>query len=181
MAGILVAIANEKLQNSIRTILEHSSIEVRGYCRSGDEVIRNIKLMGGGIVIAQSRMPDMQTIELVEELGDLAYFLILDRQYNLYEFSDCDVFTLPVPIRGGELSGSLRILMQMDERRSLNRTVKVRSEGDQKLITDAKEMIMEKSDMTEEQAYRFLQKRSMETSTPMTEVAKMILNAFTVG
>lgn len=36
---------------------------------------------------------------------------------------------------------------------------------------------MEKNSMTEDQAYRFIQKRSMETSTPMPDVAQMILTA----
>ena len=45
------------------------------------------------------------------------------------------------------------------------------------LGTLPEETAVEENGMTEDQAYRFIQKRSMETSTPMPDVAKMILTA----
>ncbi|RKD30064.1 ANTAR domain-containing response regulator [Thermohalobacter berrensis] len=45
-----------------------------------------------------------------------------------------------------------------------------------KLIDRAKGIIMEKFDMTENEAYKFLRKKSMDNCKPMEEVAKEIIN-----
>ena len=66
--------------------------------------------------------------------------------------------------------------MQLDER-IVAASVPKRTEEEKQVITTAKELLMEKNSMTEDQAYRFIQKRSMETSTPMPDVAQMILTA----
>ena len=178
MPRVVLAIANEKLNASVRSILEKSAVEIRVSCRSGMETIRAVRRMGGGVVITQSRLPDMTAAELSRELSGSAFFLILDRPYTFAEFTGADIFTVPLPVRSGELAGSLKILLQMDERRAHAQTAPTRTEEEKQLILQAKEVIMEKSAMTEEQAYRFLQKRSMETSTAMAEVARMILSSF---
>ena len=68
----------------------------------------------------------------------------------------------------------MRILLQLDERRD-RAGVPERSDEDKEVIIEAKEYLMQHNEMTEEQAHRFLQKRSMETSTPMADVAKLVL------
>jgi response regulator NasT len=82
-----------------------------------------------------------------------------------------------MPVRLGELVGSVNVLIQLDQKRS-RAAIPKRSEEDKQLIMKAKELLMEKNGMTEEQAHRYLQKKSMETSSKMTDTAKIILEAF---
>ena len=52
---------------------------------------------------------------------------------------------------------------------------KPRSEKEQNYISNAKRLLMEKNQMTEEEAYRHIQKCSMDSGTNMVETAQMLL------
>ena len=43
------------------------------------------------------------------------------------------------------------------------------------LISEAKALLMERNNLTEEEAHRYMQKRSMDNGTGLTETAQMIL------
>ncbi len=47
------------------------------------------------------------------------------------------------------------------------------------LIKEAKELLMFRNNMTEEEAYRYIQKCSMDSGTNMVETAQMVLTMFT--
>jgi response regulator NasT len=84
---------------------------------------------------------------------------------------------MPSPVRPEAFIGAVDMLIQMDQKRS-RKVIPKRDKEDQQVILRAKELIMEKNDMTEDQAYRYIQRKSMETSSKMTEISKLILAAF---
>ncbi|MDD2355918.1 MAG: ANTAR domain-containing protein [Lachnospiraceae bacterium] len=174
MIRTVVAITNEQLRGSVADILKRNGINVRMSCRTALEAIRSIRKMGGGVVICSSRLPDMTADDLSYELKGQAYLLVLGRPESLKFCDDEDIFKVPLPVHSDELCGSVRILLQLDERRD-RAGVPERSDEDKEVIIEAKEYLMQHNEMTEEQAHRFLQKRSMETSTPMADVAKLVL------
>ncbi len=176
MIRTVVAFATEDARNTISGLLEKSGISVRFSCRTGLEAVRAIKKMGGGVVVCGSRLPDMTADELCFELYESAFFLVVGKPSQLQLCESEDIFKLSTPLRGGELAGSVNMLLQMDERRSRSSLPK-RSDMDKDLVMRAKSFVMEKNGMSEDAAYRFIQRRSMETSTPMTEIARLILNA----
>mgnify|MGYP002508110420 FL=1 len=51
-----------------------------------------------------------------------------------------------------------------------------RSEKEKEIIIKAKLVLMERNNMSEEEAYRYIQKTSMDSGINMVEMAKMILN-----
>ena len=174
MIRTVVAITNEQLRTSVADILKRNGISVRAQVRTGLEAIRQIRKMDGGVVICGALLPDMTADGLANELKDYAYVLALGRRENLNYLENEDLFKVPLPVKADELSGTVRILIQLDERR-VHTHVPERTEEDKDLIRQAKEFLMAHHSMTEEQAHRFLQKRSMETSTPMVEVARLII------
>ena len=50
-----------------------------------------------------------------------------------------------------------------------------RTKEEQELVDRAKAILMERNQMTEEEAHRYLQKTSMDNGTSFTETAQMIL------
>ena len=53
---------------------------------------------------------------------------------------------------------------------------KTRSNEDEELLTKAKRLLMERNQLTEEEAHHYVQKRSMESGTGLVEVAQMIIS-----
>ncbi len=174
MIRTIVAIRNETLRESIVRILRRNGIEIRAVCSSGQETIRAARRMDGGVIVMSARLGDMTADELADILGGDCFFLCLGKPGDLDYCENEDLFKVTLPVKAGELIGGIHILQQLDER-ALEKRLPHRSDSDLKLITDAKEYLMDQQGMTEDQAYRFIQKRSMESSTPMTEVAQVIL------
>lgn len=52
---------------------------------------------------------------------------------------------------------------------------KVRNAEDEAVIQNAKLLLMERNNMTEEEAHRYLLKRSMDNSVSLVETAQMLL------
>ena len=57
---------------------------------------------------------------------------------------------------------------------------KERTEEEKQLLKDAKELLMGRNNMTEEEAHRYLQKRSMENGTGLVETAQMVMSLMKV-
>ena len=68
------------------------------------------------------------------------------------------------------------ILYQLERRiKKEKKKPKPRSEREQNYIVNAKMLLMEKNHMTEDEAYRHIQKCSMDSGTNMVETAQMLL------
>ena len=59
-----------------------------------------------------------------------------------------------------------------------NNMLSSRHESEQKLISQAKELLMDVNRMTESEAHRFLQKRSMDSGLRMAETAQLIIDSY---
>ena len=174
MTRTVVAFESEASRAGICEMLEKNGITVRHTCRTGLETIRAIQKMGGGIVICGYKLADMTAEQLAEDLHDLASLLVVAKPHNLNLYESEDIFKLSLPIHAGELVGSVNMLIQLDEKK-LRRVHPRRSAEDERLILEAKALLMDRNAMSEEQAHRFIQRKSMETYSKMTETARLIL------
>ena len=88
------------------------------------------------------------------------------------------VMGLTMPIKAYDLMNTLQMMLQnMDRRRrKRKKTIKSRTPEQEALIRKAKELLMARNNMTEEEAHRYIQKRSMDNGTDLTETAQMILS-----
>ena len=69
------------------------------------------------------------------------------------------------------------MLQSMDRRRKKRRKeLKNRDPKQQETIRKAKELLMTRNNMSEEEAHRYLQKSSMDSGTNMVETAEMVLS-----
>ena len=177
MIRTVVALENSASETMISEILERNRIAVRYRCHTGAEVIRAVAQMGGGVVICGYKLPDMTAEDLAYDLGESAAVLMVAKAHYLELCGHEGIFKLPVPVRASELIGSVNILIQMDQMRS-RRSNPRRSPEDERIVRQAKELLMEQNGMTESAAHKYIQHKSMETCMKMTETAKLILAAF---
>ena len=96
------------------------------------------------------------------------------------KLADCDVrglMALPMPFKVQDLMSTLEIMLSQYYRwrKKQKKKPKARSEQDQKQIVTAKELLMDRNHITEEEAHHYIQKISMDSGTNMVETAEMIL------
>ena len=60
-------------------------------------------------------------------------------------------------------------------RRKMRLKPKERSREEDSIIKEAKELLMDRNNMTEDEAHRYIQKCSMDSGTNMVETAQMVL------
>lgn len=174
MNHILVAFAGEKTRQRMTDICESTGIRVSAACSSGAEVLRWCGRMSGGVVLCGFHLMDMMADELFENLPKGFSMLLLATQMELESCDHAEICKLSAPVQKSELIDSIRMLM--DQSGAESAPVPKRSTEDKLLITRAKELLMSRNCMTEEQAHRFIQKRSMDTGAKMVQTAMKILD-----
>ena len=85
---------------------------------------------------------------------------------------------LSMPLKVHELIQTVETMSYTITRMRKKRRMepKVRSEEEKRMLQDAKELLMVRNNMSEEEAHRYIQKRSMDNGTGLIETAQMILS-----
>lgn len=175
---IIVAFANAEAQRRIVRILELDGCVPAGIFFSGADVIRAVRKLGSATVICGFKLRDMTSTELAGSLKGSAVFLAVTNPVNLDFCEGENLFKLGTPVSRSEFFATLRVLRQMEER-TLRPPITRRREDEQRLISHAKALLMDVNRMSENEAHRFLQKRSMDTGLRMAETAQLIIESYT--
>lgn len=177
MDRIIVAFENENNRKRLCEMLESSGLTIKAQCRSGAEAIRSIRKMNGGIVICGYKLSEMTASDMAYDLGNHAMVLVVAPPQQLDMCRNDTVFKLPTPFSKGDLVSSVRMLLQL-EQHQIKATPPRRSDKDMAEITKAKELLMQKNCMTEEEAHRFIQRRSMDSGMKAIDTARLILETY---
>lgn len=178
MERVLIAFSAERIRQRIVCLLSGEGWETT-VCLSGAEVIRTARQLGGAAVLCGFYLPDMTADALAAELRGTAALLVLAKAAYLDLCGGENLYKLPLPASRAELLASLHMLLNAEGHR-LYHPVSRRKEEETALIRRAKELLMDVNRMTEEEAHRFLQKRSMDQGLRMAEAAQYILDSHTL-
>lgn len=173
MSRMLVAFAGEKTRQRMTEILESAGIHVAASCASGAEILRWCDRLESGVVLCGYKLWDMTAEQLFECLPDSFSIVLLATQMQL-EFCREGIVRLQAPAVRSEVVDSVQMLLA--QRRESLSSIPIRSQEDQLLIRKAKELLMARNRMTEQQAHRFLQKYSMDNGAKLVQTAEKILD-----
>ena len=103
--------------------------------------------------------------------------LALMQAQHIGEIRKDNIVCLGMPLKVQELVNTVNMMVDNMERRRRKRRLppKVRNDKDTAMIAEAKELLMSRNHMTEEEAHRYIQRSSMDTGTNMVETAQMVL------
>lgn len=178
MANIIVVFPKIEDAKSIRNLLTRNGFHVTAVCTTGAQALNYADSLNDGIVVCGYRYADMRYAELHDYLPDgFQMLLIASRQY----WGECmadNLVCIGMPLKLHDLIDTLTMLVetQIRRRRKLKERPKQRSAEDKAIIEKAKEILMERNDMTEMEAHHYIQKCSMDSGTNMVETAQMILS-----
>lgn len=178
MTDVIVAFAKEEDGKSIRNILMRSGIEVSAVCTSAAQVLTEIDERAGGVIICGYRLRDMIFSELNANLPPCFSMLLLASPARMQGSDVQNVVYVPMPLKVYDLVQTVNMMceQQLRRRRKKRGLRRERTEEEQRLIEQAKHLLMERNGMSEEEAHRYLQKRSMENATNLVETAQMLLS-----
>lgn len=170
---VIVAFEGEKTAARFAEILE-GNVASCVICHNADEVKRMVSKREIRVIVCGYKLHNMTAEELMEDLPATTIMLMIATQSQLDLCENDDIFHLTAPVSRSDLLASVQLALQMSHR--LERMVRPRrNEEENKIIEQAKAVLMERHGMTEEQAHRFIQKRSMDNGTKMVQTARLIL------
>lgn len=178
MAGIIVAFTKIEDAKNIRNLLVRNGFDVVGACSNGAQALGLAEGMGSGVVVCGYKLADMMYSELFEYLPDGVDMLLAASKARWSECIGNDIVCLALPIRVHELLSTVAMMTAQADRRNRKKKngSKARSKEEREIIQKAKELLMDRNNMTEEEAHRYLQKCSMDSGNRLAETALMALS-----
>lgn len=176
MSRIIVGIPKRETGIQIRNLLVRNGFDVIGVCTSGMQILNYADFLEEGIVICSCQLKDMMYGELRADLPQSFEMLVLTTgRYPVEEAEH--IRTLSLPLKVQEL---LEQVQDMEaafvwQKRKRRGRKSERNERQNQIILRAKEQLMQRKEMSEEEAHRYLQKYSMESGNSLTETAQMII------
>ena len=166
---MVVAFEGEKNGRRLKELLESSGTAACLLCRSADQVKRLVRQQRLTAVVCGYKFPDGTAEELAGELPGFCTVLLLAPRGLLELVPERPgLLCLPAPagrrelLRLGEEAGDL-----LPPRRSRE---------EREVVERAKERLMARNGMTEEEAHRALRRRSMDRRIPLADAARMLLD-----
>lgn len=133
-----------------------------------------------GIVLCGYRFTDMHYSELNNYLPKGFEMLLVASLDKLEYCQDNNIVCLPMPFKTNDLINTINMITyQFQRRKKKDRELpKERTKEEMDTISRAKMLLMDRNNMTEKEAHRYLQKNSMDSGTNLVEMAEIVLRLF---
>lgn len=177
MTSIIVALPKVDDAKNMKNLLVRSGYSVEAVCTSGAQALAQADNLNDGIVVCGYKLADMLYSELHESLPQGFEMLLMASQRFLMECRDNDIVCLSMPFKLNDLVNTVEMMSNSIayKRRKRREQPKQRNPEEVALINEAKLLLMNRNNMTEEEAHRYIQKTSMDNSTSLVETAQMVL------
>lgn len=182
MANVIVAFSKPEDARNIKNILMKNGFGVTSVCTSGAQALAQVENLHSGVIVCGYRLTDMLFAELRECLSPEFEMLMMSSPARWTSKMPQNVVCLPMPLKVHDLVSTLEMMVQAQarRRRKFRQQPKQRNRQEHDLINQAKTLLMERGSMTEEEAHRYIQKRSMDSGTNMVETAQMVISLINV-
>ena len=177
MVSVIVVFPKMEDAQNIRNFLVRSGVNVLAVCTTGAQALQYTDELDDGIIVCGYQFSDMMYSELHEYLPQYFEMLLVASQHLLQNCMDNDIVCVTMPIKAHDLINTISMISQTITRRRKKMHLKPRprSGEDQRILAEAKQLLMDRNNMSEEEAHRYIQKCSMDTGTNMAETAQMVL------
>lgn len=175
MTNVVVVFPKLEDAKNLKNLLVRNGYSVSAVCTTGAQAVHCADGLVNGIMVSAYKLPDMMYSEIKEYLPPGFDMVLLASRNHL---SECrDVVTVPMPFAVRDLLNTMDMAAQavMRRKKKMRQQPMQRNEEDRKVIAEAKAVLMNRNNLTEEEAHRYIQKCSMESGNNLVETAKMLL------
>lgn len=184
---VVIGSSNEKISKQLSRFLTENGMHVLSDTVDGYDMLRKVHTMYPDLVIVDDRMKGMMGSEIAEIIitekvcpvlalvrgSELSYYVNLNQ--------DPLFCSITKPVGRDLLLGNINLLHKTSKSiLQLEKKVgkMTKQEDDQKIIEEAKQVLMENMNLTEHEAHRRIQKQSMDKGLPKVKIAQTIIRMF---
>ena len=179
MASVLISMSNAETAKKIASIIKRSGmLHDINICDTGAEILRIANDRDFGVIICERILRDMNYREIIELMPAFFGTIVLTKDASL-EVINSNMVKLILPFRALDLINTVDMITENFYRSLKKKNEPIRRSNEEKKIVDrAKHMLMDRNGFSEEEAFRYIQKSSMEQGRKMSETAQMILTLY---
>lgn len=170
MRDVIIASANNRAAEHIKTILQSGGVFVRSLFGSGNEVLAYASIYPGALIVC-GRLSDITAVSLANMLPqgcDMIHLLPSGEPQTVFV---SNMVTLYMPLDRVEFLKTVRVMSATENETFTRREKSCETE---EILNIAKRIIMNRHHVSEREAHKILQRRSMESGMKILEVARMI-------
>lgn len=178
MVNVVVVFPKIEEAKSIKNILIRHGFSVVAACSTGAQTLNHVDNLSHGIIVCGYKLPDMMYDEL-KEFCPSSFEMLLVASQNLWDNCiDNDIVCVGMPLKLHDLLNTLEMMCENMERKRRRQKSKPRTRSleDTSIIEQAKRILIERNNMSEEEAHRYLQKTSMDSGNSLVETAQMVIS-----
>lgn len=182
---VLIAMNNSNLTDKIKGILQEQGYNIADTAQDGHECLRKARAFRIDIAIIDFDLPIINGMNISKILTDdnICDIILISSEHQRGLIGDIqnrnDISVLTKPLNKAIFLNTLEIMSKSHKRaealkvqvEELKETIETR-----KLVEKAKGILMKKLKITEDEAFRLIQKRSMDERKSIKEVAEGILD-----
>lgn len=181
MATLIVAFPKLEEAKAVKNLLVRKGYDVAAPCTTGAQVINRADDLSDGIIVCGYKLADNMLFSEVYEYKPKSFELLLVASKS--KWMDCQeqgIVCAAMPIKVNDLISTIEMILQSQirKRRRQRTQPRRRSPQEQKIIDDAKALLIDKNNMSEEEAFRYIQKNSMDSGNTMVESALMVIDIY---
>jgi len=165
---VIVAFSEEAWRDRLSQLLERHGLTVRLRCASGHEAVR-LAQAEPVLIVSGWRLTDMTAGQLAQRVAGRGYVLVMAKAVQVTR-PQPNMRLIALPTTSSTVVTAVKALAAT--------TLPPPPPADDALW-QAKRLLIERRGMTEEQAHRFLQRQSMDSSRPVNDVAHDIIKQLT--
>ncbi len=171
MTNIIIALNNKiACKGLMQALVSVRNLGVLTTTSGGNETICRVRQLGGsGVIICSIQMEDMHFSKLLNAVPTSYKLLVLQKQRASFSINNERVAVLAIPLNKSSLIATIETL-------ALSKVIKEELIAPKDTLNKAKFILMRRNLMTEPQAHRFIQKKSMDIRSDIYQVANSIIN-----
>jgi len=180
---VMIAVPDKEAAHKIKLVLSRAGYSITDICTSGNEALRRVRQAPPDVLLINFEMHDINGLDVAKIIGDenlCSVVLMLgsaQRDHATTTIADNDITLLLKPLNKLALLNTMDVVLQTRERMAkLSRKLEKAKEDleNRKIIEKAKGILMRKKYISEGEAYRRIQKMSMDNRVSMKQVAEQI-------
>jgi response regulator NasT len=188
-ARMLLAVKNDVSLGKLKAVLAGSGYQVIDQAKDGSECLRKMRYLKPDLAVMDYDLPpqngfEVAKIALDDKLCDVI-LLVNNQQKNTIAYlkSEFDLLVVAKPLNRDYFVGTVDLVIKnrrkiMKLQREIDKLKKTLNE--RKDIEKAKGLLMKRLNLAEEEAFRRIQKQSMDRGIPMKEIARAIILAYDI-
>ena len=174
--NVFIAFSKKETALAIAKMVISSGYRVASVSTNIVDTIHKVSYYKDGVIICDCGKNGAYLNEPIHALStnfDSFSVVVIGNREQLAGYSGDRIFKLAVPLKKNDLMCSLDMLSTVES--SYMPTINSKNDDERKMIDRAKRVLIDVYSMTESQAHRYMQKKSMDTGRKMADIARIII------